>query len=310
MPWRSRIRELLKPTTVWRPVALNDPQDVIVVRFVSDEVALDVTSCNAIASLKPLSVAIGCEKRSGLPDNGTMEFWDKVSGELLGSLLLTRIKIAPISRTEIFAVDSGHHRCVPALRRTWEAIVRHATERKRSADPYNFAMSKGAAARLMIFYICPRPVFLVTVGEQDRCNIFPMDLVGPTSEELFTLALRSSNRSIGAMKSSRQVALSGVRARDKGVAYALGAQHGSDSVDLSALPFSTQASRLFGLPVSSIATRIMEFEIKDIAEIGTHTFFVCKQVSDEHLCKEGQLFHTTGFHERFQKVRGRPFLPA
>src|SRR5262249_1514280 len=254
----------------------------------------------AIASLNPLNVAIGCGNGSGLPQRGAMEFRDKASGELLGSLLLTRRKISPVGTTEIFAVDSGQNRCAPSLRSTWDAIGRHATERKRSGDPYNFAMSKQAAAQLMIFYICPRPVFLVTVGEQDRCNIFPMDLVGPTSDELFTLALRTTSRSIGAMKLSRQVALSGVRATDKGLAYALGEQHRSDSIDLHGLPFSTQASRVFGLPVPSIATRIMEFEIKDFAEIGSHTFFVCKQVSDERLRKKGQFFHTTGFHERFQ----------
>src|SRR6185369_14027293 len=87
---------------------------------------------------------------------------------------------------------------------------------KKNTDPYNFVMAPQAVQQLMIFYICPRPVVLVSVDDGSHSNLFPMDLIGPIAPDRFTLALRSTSQSVPTMKSSRRLALSDIPGRARG----------------------------------------------------------------------------------------------
>jgi flavin reductase (DIM6/NTAB) family NADH-FMN oxidoreductase RutF len=181
---------------------------------------------------------------------------------------------------------------------------------RNNRDPHNFAMPPDAAEQLMIFYICPRPVVLVSVDDGTHSNIFPMDLIGSIEPGWFTLALRSTNVSIPVMKRVRKVALSSIAAAQCATAYRLGAHHSRPAMDWSALPFEVGRSSHFSLPIPANALRVRELEICDYESIGTHTFFVTRVVCDSPLRNELQLFHTSGLHQDFRSHRGRQFTRA
>ena len=171
-------------------------------------------------------------------------------------------------------------------------------------------MPPEAVQQQMIFYICPRPVVLVSVDDGSHSNLFPMDLIGPVSQDRFTLALRSTSPSIATMKSARRVALSDVPARDYATAYKLGAHHKNAMVDWDRLPFEIHRSREFSLPYPSIALRVRELQILDFDTIGSHTFFLTRKISEHAAGEAAQFFHTSGIYQHFRSCNGRPFPPA
>ena len=174
----------------------------------------------------------------------------------------------------------------------------------------NFRMPAEAVQQQMIFYICPRPVVLVSVDDDSHSNLFPMDLIGPVSSDRFTLALRSTSPSIATMKSARRVVLSDVPARDYATAYKLGIHHKKKMVDWDHLPFEIQRSSNFSLPYPSIALRVREIEILDFDTVGSHTLFVTRIESEHSAEDDAQFFHTSGIYQHFRSCNGRPFPPA
>jgi hypothetical protein len=240
-----------------------------------------------------------------------LHFVDLESRRIVGMLRLQHTRNWSTSGLAIglFEVLHGTQRCVRWPYRPWNRWLQNRRMR-RNTDPNNFYMPPQAVQQQMIFYICPRPVVLVSVDDGSHSNLFPMDLIGPVSSNRFTLALRSTSPSIATMKSARRVALSDVPARDYTTAYKLGVHHKQIMVDWDHLPFEIQRSSNFSLPYPAIALRVREIEILDFDTIGSHTFFVTQIASEDSARDDAQFFHTSGIYQHFRSCNGRPFPPA
>jgi flavin reductase (DIM6/NTAB) family NADH-FMN oxidoreductase RutF len=213
------------------------------------------------------------------------------------------------TRIALFEIEHGSHRCLPWPQRPWNRWLQNRAMR-RNTDPNNFFMTPTAIQQQMIFYICPRPVVLVSVDDGKHSNLFPMDLIGHISPDHFTLALRSTSQSIPTMKSARAVALSDIAARDSAKAYKLGVHHKNVQVAWDRLPFEILRSRNLSLPYPSSALRVRELEILDFDTIGSHTFFVTRITAEHPARDDTQFFHTSGIYQHFRSREGRPFPPA
>ncbi|HEY2416747.1 MAG TPA: flavin reductase, partial [Steroidobacteraceae bacterium] len=258
-----------------------------------------MTANNVVAALRPLTLAIGLDpQRSAALERASdlrLRFLDAGSQRQLGVLAIERLRewSAAEARVVLLNVHSGEHRCVPWPYLPWNRWLQNWAV-LRNTNPGNFAISPQATQQIMIFYICPRPVVLVSVQHGDHSNIFPMDLIGPIGPDRFTLALRSTSVSVEPMKSARRVAISDVAGGERQIAYGLGAHHKNAQVDWSALPFNTRRSLEFALPVPESALRVRELEILDFNVVGSHTLFLTRVVSDRATGEGTRLFHTSG----------------
>src|SRR5207245_8972809 len=102
---------------------------------------------------------------------------------------------------------------------------------RRSRGAPAFRMVRGELHSLFAFYICPRPVVLVTVADGEFANIFPMDLIGPVSSRHFSLALHSTSAAVPLLERSRHVALSSVPVEQSSLAVELGQNHKKLGID-------------------------------------------------------------------------------
>jgi flavin reductase (DIM6/NTAB) family NADH-FMN oxidoreductase RutF len=314
LPLPESLKRQLRPLPQWSAIALRDPQDTIAVAWRSGHQRVDVTHRNVVAALRPLTIAIGSnpvEINGSASAASGLDFVDRLTGAILGSLELgtARPVEAPGVVLNLFEVTGGEDQCLGWIRRTIDTRLRQLRGR-RTSDPYNFTLAPDALQRLLVFYICPRPVVLVSVDDGQHSNIFPMDLIGPVGSHLFTLALRTTSQSVATMSSARRMAISSLPGSQRETAYRLGAHHGQTKVDWSALPFGVVRSARFGLPVPHIAPRIRELEAVHVETIGSHTFFVTRVVSDTGPTDGPLLHHTGGWHQHLRTTRGHAFPAA
>src|SRR3984957_13447184 len=315
IPLPTVFKRRMRPLPQWPPVALREPQEAVQVRLSTARREFDVTRAAVVAALRPLTLAVGLDEQlmsaiDGCPQLG-LHFVDLESRCTVGTLELQHVRNWNTSGAAIglFEVRRGTHRCVRWPYRPWNRWLQNRRMRKNT-DPNNFFMPPAAVQQQMIFYICPRPVALVSVDDGSHSNLFPMDLIGPVSSDRFTLALRSTSPSIPTMKSARRVALSDVPARHYVTAYKLGIHHKNVKVDWDRLPFEIHRSPEFSLPYPSIALRVREMQILDFETIGSHTFFVTRKISEHSAGDAAQFFHTSGIYQHFRSRNGRPFPPA
>jgi flavin reductase (DIM6/NTAB) family NADH-FMN oxidoreductase RutF len=225
---------------------------------------------------------------------------------VLGTVSLTARKWLPVGGHRYWLFETVGHTnyCVPRPR-LWFHYGMHIRAMRNNRTPYNFKLAPRELLRLFVFYICPRPVVLVTVACGDALNVFPMDLVGPTDSGFFSLALRSTSPAVELMRASRRLALASPPFEYKDQVYALGKHHRVQTIDPATLPFETDLSPTFGLPIMAAALRVREVEIHQVHVVGSHTVFLTSVVSDESRSQRLQLFHTCGFYQYYLERHGR-----
>jgi flavin reductase (DIM6/NTAB) family NADH-FMN oxidoreductase RutF len=305
---KDHIRPFVRPLPQWSAVAVGPPQGFVTATLRGNGNPQDATADHTVASLIPLVIASSLDAG----ERPRLEYLDNATGKSLGFLRLTRTtEIAPTETPLAFyRIASGEQRCLGWPLRPWNAWLQKRAMLK-NRKPHDFFMEPAAVQQLMVSYLCPRPVVLVSIAAADHRNIFPMDLIGPLQRSgCFSLALRSTNVSVPFMREARRVALSSMPATKKAEVYKLGGHHKQLLGEWNTLPFPLRPSREFGIPAVAAALQVRELQIREVREIGSHTFFLGRIVSDEGMTGETQLHHTAGFHQAYRRRRGEPFAEA
>lgn len=303
--WKDSIRPFVRPLPQWSTVAVAPPQQVVTATLRWDGQSADVTADHTVASLNPLVIATSIHAGQ----RPVLEYSDSGTGKILGVLQLKQAASVAAEQTSlaIYQVEAGQHHCLGWPRRPWNEWLQNRLMRK-SQSSHPFALDPAVVQRLMIAYLCPRPVVLVSVGAPGHQNIFPMDLIGPLARSgLFSLALRSTNVSVPVIREVRRVALSCIPATMKAIVYQLSEHHKQPLAEWNALPFPVQPSQEFGIPTVAAALRVQELAIVHSREIGSHTFFIGRLVSDLPLAEGVQLHHTPGFYQACRRRSGTAF---
>jgi flavin reductase (DIM6/NTAB) family NADH-FMN oxidoreductase RutF len=285
------------------PVALDDPQDAVEVWLRGPTEPKNITRNNVIAALRPFTIGVMFHRNESQPQADhllRLSMHDRLTPQqLLGVLLLrlARIIELPEHRFCLFELDGSENLCVSSLSlRLYYLQEQWRMRRRRRTNPYNFQMTPEDVRGIHVFYICPRPVVLVSVEHEASGNLFPMDLIGPTDSPWFSMALRSTSPAVRLMQQSRRMALSGVPFAWQAIAYDLGKHHQLSNIDWDTLPFGTTRTPLLHLRVPEAALRVCEVTVHEFHEVGSHVLFLTKVegVTIPDIAKGPQLFHSFG----------------
>jgi flavin reductase (DIM6/NTAB) family NADH-FMN oxidoreductase RutF len=304
--WKDWIRPWVRPLPQWSIVAVTPPQRMVTAVLRWNDTSTDVTTDHTVASLNPLVIATSVDAGQ----RPLLEYIDSDTGRVLGTLHLERKDAVVVDRASIvlYHVAGGEHRCLSRLRSAWNARLQNRSMLKNRASGH-LNTDPAAVQQLMIAYLCPRPVVLVSVQTTEHRNIFPMDLIGPLERSgLFTLALRSNNVSASVIRETGRATLSHMPAAMKPAVYKLSEHHKLPLAAWDELPFPVRPSPAHGTPAVAAALRIQDLAIVHSLDIGLHTFFLCRVVSEESLADDVQLHHTAGFHQLYRRRSGRPFV--
>jgi flavin reductase (DIM6/NTAB) family NADH-FMN oxidoreductase RutF len=312
---RTALRQFVfgPPIPQFCTVGLKYPQSEVRVWLRGLGAPLDVTDSNVIVAARPFTVGLGLEQ---VPAGATIERiplflgFSDCSGDnrLLGEIQLSYAETIRIGDRVLclFRASRSTNRCLPRSV-VWRRYLDFARQQRRVArgpKPPETQMIISELFALSTFYICPRPVVLVSVVDGNAGNIFPMDLIGPVGGQHFTLALHSTSTAIPLMERSRRVALSGVPVEQISIAYALGQNHKRTDFHWNQLSFDLTTSPAFGLPVPDFALSVKEIEVEEVRAMGSHKLFICRTGANHVLSPGLQLSFVQGFyHARRQQTQ-------
>jgi flavin reductase (DIM6/NTAB) family NADH-FMN oxidoreductase RutF len=291
-------------------LGLTDPQSDIKVWLVGMNAARDVTLRNVLAATRPLTVGIGLEDVAPPVFPGSrfaLEFREvKGSQRLLGKVSLVfagAVRLENDGWLHLFRTRQPANYC-QAKTILWKRYLHSSYAQWRSEKgphPPKVRMVASELHALFVFYICPRPVMLVSVVDGTDLNIFPMDLIGPIGRQHFSIALHTASKALPLIERSRRLALSSIPVDKFRLAYQLGPNHNQTSMSRTSFPFSLGVSPNLCFPVPEFALRVRELEVIEVQRMGSHALVICRVAADRPLMNGLQFFQAHGFYEEWRR---------
>ncbi len=282
-------------------VGMRDPQSEITVWLHGLGEPVDVTSRHVMACVDPLIIGVVCD----LPADGNLSLllrFEERRGtrRLLGEIRLRGPGTPPNSDgLRLFHVLGSTNYCLPKAQ-LWIHYLYLMYRRWRFNNNPEIKITPRDAHTMVVFFICPRPVVLVSVLHDDQGNVFPMNLMGPIGEGRFAFALNSTRHAAPIVVRAGRLAISNVPLSQATLAKGLGRNHLKTSIDMTNLPFGTRLSPTFGFPVPDFAVRVRELEIESTSRMGSHTFFIARLVHDEQLASGPEFFYVHGIYQSWR----------
>ena len=292
-------------------VGMPDPQRELRISLEGLGAPIDITNNHVIACAAPFTVGIGLSPeqhtsatRAGvslkfLEENGEKRLLAEVQLEVTDALTASAGQ-----QLSLFHIRSCRNYCLPQ-HRIWAHDFYQAFVRLRSKKDPEIPVTMLGTQAMNIFFMCPRPVVLVSAREGDASNIFPMNLFGRIGEGHFVFALNSFRKPAPLVARAGRAALSSVPVEQASVVRQLGKNHRADSADWDRLPFAIKQSTAFGLPIPDFALRVREVEIEAVRKLGSHTLFFARMVRDERLGDNLQFCMIHGIYELWRRQLSR-----
>jgi hypothetical protein len=289
-------------------IGLTDPQTEIAVWLHGMETPIDVTNRHSMACADPFTVCIAFDEERRLSESDlqglSLRFCEQ-DGErrLLGQIILDGKKTSIISATGLqlilFEARSSANYCLSKTR-IWAHYLLHRYSLWRRVDSAGVEMSSLERRAVMVMFIRPHPVVLVSLDGDSGGNIFPMNIMGDLQHNYFAFALKNSRLAARLVERSSQVVLSDVPLAQTSLAYRLGANHRKLSIDWDQLTFETKLSAQFKFHVPSFTHRVREMQIETFRNLGSHTFFVARIIHDERTANDVGLCIVHGFYQTWR----------
>jgi hypothetical protein len=293
-------------------IGMRDPQREVTVSLHGLDEPRDVTNRHVMACVDPLTIGVVFDPDWKTPENGAARLSLRFRERRGARRLLGEIRLAGTGELfgadglRLFRIRGSSNYCLPRLR-LWAHFAYLFYRRWRFNNNPEIKITPRDAHTMIVFFICPRPVVLVSVVHGESGNVFPMNLMGPIGEGKFAFALNSTRHAAPIVVNARRAAISNVPLTEAVLAKGLGRNHLKASIDLSGLPFESHPSPLFGFPVPDFAVRVRELEIESSERLGSHTFFIARLVRDERLTAAQEFFYVHGIYQAW-RIRNRSAL--
>jgi len=294
-------RMLLGPVNYPQKInfACEDPQQRVTVWLHGLGERVDVTQRHMMACCAPLTICIGLEQeQSEHVKSGrklTLRFHANAADQcFLGEIGLRYISSFTVGAQQLCLFRVTHHRnhCLPLL-----YLWAHYLQYTRTYEPernHDVPITLREARALIVCFLCPRPVVLVTVVDGQAGNMFPMNLMGPVGGGYFAFALNSHRSAAPLVNRARRVVLSSVPLEQATVVSKMGANHRKPSIEWNELPFATITPDTFNAPVPSFALESREMQVVVAHPLGSHTLFVARTIAEQHFADGPQFFTAHG----------------
>lgn len=289
-------------------VASPDPQRDVEIVLDDGRQTRDVTAQTIAVSLDPLLIAVSIPSPPGATVRSAARLVFRDAGGERSEvarldLRFQRALEIPGGELAIFRPVAEWNGCLSPHR----LLLYYGWKRWHARRQPAWRGSFDDFKRLLVYYVCPRPVALVSVMDDgDRGNLFPMDLIASPFSGTFVAALKNTNRAIECVRRSRRMVVSVVPYELADQARALADMHRADHVDWSTVPVALARSARFAYPIPERALTVAEIEIHKSENMGSHTALVGVTVGQQRLNEALAMHHVSGLFETYRRAQGRP----
>jgi hypothetical protein len=299
-------------------LGLPEPQTEITVWLKGVGVNCDVTSRISSACAEPLTICIGFDEGAApsVADRSKLTlFFAERDGQkqVLGAIGLKHKQTLSAAPAEFlfFEPSSSKNFCLPKWRLALHYLL-HAYRQWRRDNTQGIRMTFLEQRASIVTFIRPHPIVLVSVGDRNGGNIFPMNLCGDLGNGYFGFALRTERVAGTLIERAGRAALSSLPEEEGYLAYRMAHNHTMESIDWDKLPFATRTSKAFHIPVPEFAQRVKELELVTSTAVGSHRFFIARIIEDEKLADGLGFCSIHGFYQAWRlkqsENRDREFI--
>jgi hypothetical protein len=287
-------------------LGLAEPQTEISVWLDGGDTPVDITNRYSVACASPLTFCVGFGRsgdHKGL-EHSSFRFCRRDEQRLLGEIHLSCKAAFSVGESEFmfFEPCRSTNYCLSNTELAAYYLL-FAYRQWKNDNTKGVRMSLLEQRAMMVEFIRPHPIVLVSVGSREDGNIFPMNLLGELGDGYFGLALRTERVAGRLVERSGRIALSSIPLSKGALAYQLAHNHSKPSFAWDQLPFATRASTVFHIPVPAFSLRVREMELRTVHRVGSHSFFLGRIVRDEK-SSDGLAFYSIhGFYQAWRLKR-------
>ncbi len=302
------IRTLLKQLILGQPIrsqlviGCNDPQSDVSVWLHGLDQPIDVTRLHMMACGAPLTIGIGLSQSdaelAALTGKLSLRLRRTQGQRLMGKIGLRLVSSLHVGAQYLCLFHVTHHRnaCISPLRRFPLYLQSVRWHRQTKDKNKEVPITVHDAQAMAIFYLCPRPVALVTVIEGQSGNMFPMNLMGDIGDGYFAFGLNRHRAAAPLVDRVRRITLSNIPLEQAPIATKLSSNHRKPSIAWKDLPFETMQWNGTDTPVPAFALRVREMHVENVHLLGSHLLFVAKVAADTRFAEGPQWCSTHGFY--------------
>lgn len=233
---------------------------------------IDITDQHLFLGYSPVIVGIYFRQDDGndLTKRNSI-FLQFISNELNG-LCIAELEVERISEKRfggytlvLFKGKHVTHKLLPTINQ--QLIRLKSTIEKKPKG--NVTVPGNQYDQVRVMYTVPRLISLVTVGDENTCNIFPTDLHGKIGS-MYVDSLRLAGKASNQVNEKKKVVLSRMHLQARVDVYAMGKNHMKDMQPSSSFNIREQRSDVYHLPIPQQALSYIELQQVESIEIGIH----------------------------------------
>jgi flavin reductase (DIM6/NTAB) family NADH-FMN oxidoreductase RutF len=251
----------------------------------------DITNLHSFVGYSPLVFALlSSETTDCRPQEIQIAFTrniqetneDFVKKEAIAMLTMKKIGEQPVDdETSLLYFEGmrGSHRFISAFHQFFIQLYNRLYHKK----PGNIFLPGNLYQQVQIAYSLPRNISMITVGQNNRFNLFPTDLHGQVYEDLYIISLRHEGKAGEQVIHTGKILISKVHSDFYKMAYALGKNHMQEMKEKKSFPFSSELSALLKLPLPQSCIYYRELELQDSFIHGIHRIMLFKILYHQHI---------------------------
>jgi flavin reductase (DIM6/NTAB) family NADH-FMN oxidoreductase RutF len=252
----------------------------------------DITGLHLFVGYSPLIIALSSLTVPGA-DSSTIEiaFSDRPlqqneelgRKEAIAHLSLIKIHESKQGNDLIFFYEGvrGSHHFVSNFHQ-WVIELNNQLYNKKEGNVF---LKNNLYKQVQIAYSIPRKICLVTVGENDRFNLFPTDLHGRIGHT-YVISLRKDGKACKQVESVKRIVLSDINTSAYKNVYALGKNHMQPLKEKSLFEWNAACSKNFNLPLPKDVLCYKELQLEQSFLHGIHKLLQFRIVSEEKISQE------------------------
>jgi flavin reductase (DIM6/NTAB) family NADH-FMN oxidoreductase RutF len=289
--------------------------------FQTNSIILDVTNTHIFLGYKPVIMGVSIKKddtsynalinsqevcmsfHQGAFKSTATKRGFPIDNKSQAILFLKKAGAKKFDDTTVFIFEGvkGEHRFLSSFHQFTNKLVQRLKEKGAN----NVGLPGNLYEQVRIAYSIPRIISIISLGRENKYNLFPTDLHGSINEQLYVSSLRYGGKACKQVEEIKKITISNVSMNSAGTTYSMGKNHMQDLKPITDFDVLPVLSKKFQNPLNKATLSYKELELIDSFDVGIHRLLFYKIVNTEILNNESStLSHIHQYYEAWRQKHG------